>query len=106
MRKSLLIAATMGLASSAFPSDNRIRQAPAPSPAPAQKRGKPTKAEKKAAKRARTRGVLVDYSFRCYSCSKEWEATTTTTDCPACGTTNNHCAANPRGVATDGGQQR
>lgn len=43
-------------------------------------------------------GVLVDYSFRCYSCSKEWEATTTTTDCPACGTTNNHCAANPRGV--------
>ena len=46
----------------------------------------------------RTVGVLVDYSFRCYSCSKEWEATTTTTDCPACGTTNNHCAANPRGV--------
>ena len=46
----------------------------------------------------RTVGVLVDYSFRCYSCSKKWEATTTTTDCPACGTTNNHCAANPRGV--------
>ena len=61
MRKSMLIAATLALASSAFPSDNRIRQAPAPSPAPAPapapKRGKPSKAEKKAAKRARTRGV-------------------------------------------------
>ena len=62
MRKSMLIAATLALASSAFPSDNLIRQAPAPSPAPApaQKRGKPTKAEKKAAKRARTRGVRED----------------------------------------------
>lgn len=57
MRKSMLIAATLALAqaSSALASDNPIRPAPAPSPAP--KRNKLTKAEKKAAKRARTRGV-------------------------------------------------
>lgn len=48
---------------------------------------------------ARNAGVPVDYSFRCYSCAKEWDGTTPTADCPACGTTNSHCAANPRGVA-------
>ena len=63
MRKSLLIAATMGLAASAFASSNPIRPAPAPSPAPSPKR-KPTKAEKKAAKRARTRGVATDQPNR------------------------------------------
>jgi rubrerythrin len=42
-------------------------------------------------------GVLVYYSFRCYSCGHEWEATTPEDDCPqpGCGTTNSHCAENP-----------
>jgi hypothetical protein len=41
--------------------------------------------------------ATVYYSFRCYSCTKEWEDTKPTSDCPAvgCGTTNNHCAVNP-----------
>ncbi len=60
MRKSLLIAATLSLAASAFASETPIRltaQDRAPEPTPTPKRVRPTKAEKKAAKRARTRGV-------------------------------------------------
>jgi rubrerythrin len=48
-------------------------------------------------------GGVADYGFRCYSCGKEWEGTAPTADCPNCGTTNEHCAANPRGEGgTDG----
>ena len=59
MRKSMLIAATLALASHTLAGADTIRPttAPAPAPVPAPKRGKLTKAEKKAAKRARTRGV-------------------------------------------------
>ena len=56
MRKSLLIATMAGLAAAAFSSSNPVRSTPAPSPAP--KRGKLAKAEKKAAKLARSSGVL------------------------------------------------
>jgi hypothetical protein len=48
-------------------------------------------------------GGVADYGFRCYSCGKEWEGTAPIADCPNCGTTNEHCAANPRGEGgTDG----
>jgi hypothetical protein len=61
MRKSLMLslARPLMLAAQAMPSALELRTTPpegGPKPKPTPKRGKPSKAEKKAVKRARTRG--------------------------------------------------